>query len=492
MEHMNSNRISNENTVKQWVLSLLAVISVSLFPLLFLYFQNANEAAFVEVFPPVPIVIGLATVIFTVFLLITKNAPKAAIVTSLFMMLLLNYAYLEKGVRYILSGLRYWHILPIFLFVFAHIAWLICKKMQKEHANMLVLIICLVFSGLILFNGVMAMPNIIRRASAESIAKKEKAKTTQTVAQDTDLPNIYLLIFDEYSSVDFMRKYYNYDNSDFTDYLEKLGFNVSYTSHNECISTKVILANLVNLDYVIDHNTPESAISSYSINNYLFKYLASKGYTITGIGNIEMLGIENSAMKISSLNAKTVSGETVVDLFYKRTVLWPFYKVSYNQAQKIIISAFEYLKNPDNFPQNGSLTICHVDCPHEPFHFDRNGRVYEVPSMNWKDPEYYLGQYIFTTNQMREIVNSIVNNDPGSIIILQSDHGARASSDPDLYMEKFTLEDMSHIFNAVYFRGEKLDIEGLSGVNTLRLVFNKAFGEKYEMLEVPPDNFKYK
>jgi len=489
---MNSNRISNENTVKQWVLSLLAVISVSLFPLLFLYFQNANEAAFVEVFPPVPIVIGLATVIFTVFLLITKNAPKAAIVTSLLMMLLLNYAYLEKGVRYILSGLRYWHILPIFLFVFAHIAWLICKKMQKEHANMLVLIICLVFSGLILFNGVMAMPNIIRRASAESIAKKEKAKTTQTVAQDTDLPNIYLLIFDEYASIDFMKKYYNYDNSGISEYLEKLGFNISYTSHNESIKTSTVLTNLVNLDYIVDNTTSPAEKENYRNNNYLFKFLTEKGYTITGVGSTDYFGIENVAVDFTVSKTSTVSGETMTDLLFRQTAIWPFYTVSYNEDQERILNDFEYFKAMDNTRKNSCFTLCYFNFPHEPFYFDRYGRPYEQPTSNWKEKKYYLGQYIFATEKMREIAELLVENDPNSIIIIQSDHGARASSDPDLFLEIFPLEDVSNIFNAVYYKGEKLDIEGLSGVNTLRLVLNKAFTERFDMLEVPVDTYKYK
>ena len=53
-----------------------------------------------------------------------------------------------------------------------------------------------------------------------------------------------------------------------------------------------------------------------------------------------------------------------------------------------------------------------------------------------------------------EIVESIVENDPNSIIIIQSDHSARASSDDDLFLNIFSLEDMSSVFNAVYCKGE--------------------------------------
>lgn len=59
-------------------------------------------------------------------------------------------------------------------------------------------------------------------------------------------------------------------------------------------------------------------------------------------------------------------------------------------------------------------------------------------------------------------------------------------------MEVFPLEDMSNIFNAVYYKKEKIDIEGLSGVNTLRHVLNVVFGDNFEMLDIPVDDYKYK
>ena len=90
-----------------------------------------------------------------------------------------------------------------------------------------------------------------------------------------------------------MEKYFNYDNSKFTGYLERVGFNISYTSHNESIMTSTVATNLVNLDYVVNNDMPEAEKAYYRKNNFLFRYLKEKGYKITGVGNTKPYDLEN-------------------------------------------------------------------------------------------------------------------------------------------------------------------------------------------------------
>ena len=80
---------------------------------------------------------------------------------------------------------------------------------------------------------------------------------------------------------------------------------------------------------------------------------------------------------------------------------------------------------------------------------------------------------------MLDIVKHIVSKDPESVIVLCSDHSARGIK---------AGIDMCQIFNCVYFRGEEMDIEGLSGINTLRIILNNMFGFDYEMIETIPDS----
>ncbi len=471
-------------TLNNLILPLLCVSAVSSFPALFMYFQNADESYFSEILKPLFIFISLGIISFLIFEMIAKNTFKASAITSLFMIVILNYALLEKVVRFIIPSLRYWHIILIFLFIFTHIVWFVCKKIPIDIINTVTKVICMVFCGLILFNLFIAAPTIVKKISIERDMKKQKP-IEQKTNENIDLPNIYYIILDEYSSIDFIRKYYDYDNTAFAQHLENLRFNISYTSHNESIATNTITTNLVNLDYVVHDGTPASEKKVFRSNNELFKFLVEKGYIIKGIGDAEFYGLDNVSMDISDSSSTTITGETISDLLFYNTVMAPFYTVSNIEDVKIILSAFSYLQNSNNFSSSGNFTMSHIVSPHVPFYFDRNGKVYDNPSIDWVDKKYYLEQYIFITNKVIETVNSIIKHNPDSIIIIQSDHGARANTDPDLFMKPFALEDITNIFNAVYYKGEKLDIEGLSGVNTIRLLLNKAFGENFIMLEVP-------
>ena len=69
-----------------------------------------------------------------------------------------------------------------------------------------------------------------------------------------------------------------------------------------------------------------------------------------------------------------------------------------------------------------------------------------------------------------ETVNNILEEDREAIIILQSDHGVRYP----VHMEELGINTeyeidseipyMENILNCVYYKGEKIDIEGKTGI----------------------------
>ena len=486
--------VENEKSAtarRTWFISILPVIFICAYPPLFLYFQNADEAKFSNILMPMVSFILAGIVLFVIFSIIAKSDVKSSVISSLFILFFLNHKLVEKLAQKVFPNLRYWHIMLIGVFVLVNLSWFIIKKVKDQYIKTISFLLSIVFIFLIVLNAIFAIPTYVKKLSYNE-KSNDKFTRDQTNTIKSDLPNIYYIVLDEYSSVEFMKKYYAYDNSKFTDYLEESGFSISHTSHNESIMTSTVMTNIVNLDYVVDNTMLESEKQIYRKNNALFKLLSDKGYEIIGVGNAEFYGLENAAANEFGSSTTTVKGETISDLLYKQTIIWPFYSASYTSKMKNIISALNYLKDANNFPSGGRFTFCHVNCPHEPFFFKENGGTYKNPTSDWENSRYYLGQYIFTTNQVFEIVDSISKNDPYSCIIIQSDHGARASSNSELFMEKFTLEDMSNFFNAVYLKGKKLDIEGLSAVNTLRLVLNEILDEDFQMVDVPVDTYKYK
>ena len=88
-------------------------------------------------------------------------------------------------------------------------------------------------------------------------------------------------------------------------------------------------------------------------------------------------------------------------------------------------------------------------------------------------------------------VSNILEKDPNSLIFIQSDHGARYpgqmliyNGGPD-YDPVLETPYMQNALNCVYLGGKRLDIEGLSGINTLRTIMNQEFGTDFPMLTQP-------
>ena len=478
----------------KWMIPLLSVIFVAIFPAIFLYGNNSDQVNLQDVMQPMFIFLAIALAFFVFFFLIIRNSYKAAIIAIVFMLVFENFAALENLLLVIFPDLRYWHTIAIWLFIILHLAYFIYRFLPSEIEKSITSVLCLVFGMLIVMNGLIAIPGVINKVNAKKL-QLEKEQETQSQADmidaNEDLPNIYLLIFDEYCGFNQIKKYYHYDNKVLQDFLKENRFTISYNGHNESIMTSTITTNIVNLDYVVTNYTSEAEKEVLRHNGKLFQLLESKGYEIRRLTNTGFYGEDYEFEGMESNDAVlTVSGESIYDLIWDKTAAYPFVDYSFKQN----FPQIDFLSDASNIPTESTLTLMHVILPHTPFYFDENGNNNSIIDWdNWVDDKYYLGQYKYVTKLMIEVLDTLVKNDPNSLIIVMSDHGARASSDPNLFMEKFDLNDMNNFFNAFYYCGEDLEqYVDRSAVNTLRLLLNHVVNTQYEELEVPIDEYKYK
>lgn len=121
-----------------------------------------------------------------------------------------------------------------------------------------------------------------------------------------------------------------------------------------------------------------------------------------------------------------------------------------------------------------TFLINYIRQPHVPFLFAKDGSKLPGNAIYyWKNPNYYLGQHKFITTHMMHVIDTIIESDPDCVIIFQSDHGLRYRMMVfDTPVPKDRL-DQYYVTNFVYYRGQKLNIEGLSPVNTYRTVLSK-------------------
>lgn len=461
-------------------LPFLAVFFVSSFPAIFLYCQNADEAGFSEIVPVILLFSGIDAALFLIFSISTKSIEKSSIITSFFMLIITNFSFVENIIRNMFPKLKYWHIIPIVIILGLNTACFFSKYLTKNIANDFSKVICLVFGSLILFNFMFNIPKIISYVQAQQLLKKtEVIQNQDQINQGSDLPNIYLLIFDEYANFSQIEKYYFYKNNDLEDFLIQNNFLISYNSHNESILTQTVVTNLLNIDYLVDDYTFSSEAEVLRKKGNIFKLMKEHGYKVNVLEMEDFLGGHLPSFEKKRKMASTINNESLMDLCIKRSVFYPFMKSSSSKRLDKLFFMEKYLSDYKNIPLDSTFTLAYFAFPHQPFLVDENGnRISKSQSANWENNQVYLGQYKYATKIMISILDNIIENDSNCIIFLQSDHGARKA--------QFPIEVKSNPLNAVYYYGEKnLDIEGYSTLNTIRLVLSYLWEEDYPILPVP-------
>ena len=478
-----------KTTRKEILLSFLATLLTSLFPVLFLLLNNIGNVRFTEILLPIVVSGIVGIVIWLIFSALFHSFVDGSICGCLVCLIGFNFRLIENVLNSIWSTIKYWHLLPVSFFVITLLMILILSKLNFDVRKDVNLIFVIVFGLLIIFNFLQAIPKFVSFYNTKDTSLQNSEMSEYLNSEvPADLPNIYWLIFDEYSNFDVLEKYFDYNNYEFASFLEKNNFTVSYNSINESQQTMTILSNYVYLDYITDDSVAYSERQEIMKNGSIFKLLEENGYTINAI-----LGGENFGLLDKKVSSTTMEGDDFATLIMKNTVIYPFFvKDTYKNAQ-IYLTAFDNLqKIKVNDNESPTLHFAYFNLPHQPFCFDANGNKVPLSHINdWVDQKYYLNQLIYTTTQIQETIESILKEDKDAIIILQSDHSARSlqTEDGEYLIEKF---DRRHFLNAIYFKGQPLDdIKGKSGVNTLRIVLEKLLSIELPELEVPISEYEF-
>ena len=475
--------------IRDKLVPTLSVVLMSVFPVMFLYFKNAGEAHFSGCLKPAAVYLAAGLVIFALAICVTRSSYVGAVYAMPFILLFQNYSFLERAVNSFFPVLKYWHILPIAIVLLLHICWLINRRLPRNVAKDIVLVLSLVFLGLILLNGAMAAPAIIRTGASR---ERDEAFSEQTEKTDSDDSNIYWLLFDEYSNFDIIKKYYHYDNDGFARFLEQRGFHVSYDGINDSQQTNTIVANYVSLEYVADDSmTISERVSIRHHNNEIFSTMRANGYQIEELGEDTVQFFPTDAKPVKAVST-SMEGDDFYTILIKSSALC--ITIPETQSGKIeeIKGVMDAFQAKEFYQENGRFVVLYEDLPHQPFVFRQDGSQNPILKWHdWVDPEVYLGQYIYTTSLLEILIDNIIENDPNAIIVLQSDHSARSLQDEEGHylIDKF---DRRHFLNAVYYKGEDVsEIDGQSGVNTWRLILSRRFGVELPVLEVPVSEYEF-
>lgn len=479
---------------KRIIFSFLSLICITLFPCFFLYLQNTGSAIFSDLIEMSGILLLVSFTVLGFSFLILRNLEKATLISNIVMIIGLYFAFIEKAIVKIFPMLYYWHVAIICLFLIFQIGYVIYTKVKTNLANQINQVFLLIFGGLILFNGILALPKAFQAAITK--AQNQTQTSYQNINSSLNnnqrnLPNVYFFIFDEYAGFDSIQRYCNYDNSAFYDALEKMGFVTSKHSLNDTTNTTTEIPNLMQLSRVNSVEMTEAEKKANLKDPYLFRLMKEHGYTINALdsNNYEFIDVNSVDMHLNVDYVSTYG--TFKSSIIQNTAYYPFYGTEdHDKEISNMLSMFNYAIESSKKEESNLFTIGYFNFPHVPFLFDEHGnKAKDSDRLNLRDTAPYLAQFKFASDKILEMVSEIIKNDPEAIIIIQSDHGYRYPTHLQFWygINQFDIKEeapyMRNILNAVYYQGEDIYIDNLSGINTLITVLNKLLDVNLKMVE---------
>ncbi|MCK4964953.1 MAG: hypothetical protein KAS54_07715, partial [Dehalococcoidia bacterium] len=231
--------------LKKW-LFVFHPMMFAMFFILALYSANVAEVSPSAVVIPLFSAMGFALLLLLPAWLIFRNAGKAAIIVSIFLILFFSYGYVSNAVEGL--GITYKVLWPIWCILIICSAYLV-KRTRRELHNLTV-ILSIVAIALVIVPTINIAANEIEAAS-QDITTTDNIDTNGVDLEKTDtLPDIYYIILDRYASASTLEEVYDFDNSEFLDYLSDKGFYVAPGSSSNYPQTHQSLASSLNMKYI--------------------------------------------------------------------------------------------------------------------------------------------------------------------------------------------------------------------------------------------------
>jgi len=304
--------------------------------------------------------------------------------------------------------------------------------------------------------------------------------------KQNDMPDIYYIVLDEYAGIQTLKNKFNFDNSEFYNYLSEKGFFISSKSYSSYPYTILSIPSSLNMQY-LDFNNNEitesaeikSQIRYITDNNLVMKNLSeNKYYIVSFFAGSEAIGHNN-------LIDEKICGE---NYFSSHDIAKIFPEERLKEKRNEILCTFEKMVEIKNRINQPIFVYTHFSLPHDPFVLNHNGelQIFEETNLNYeKSKEAYIQQLKFANKMSIKVIDEILSDtDRDSIIIIQSDHGERTKIDWTNPTEQMIKQGLNNI-NAIYFpnRHEGLAYDKISNVNSFRIIFNEYFNAEFKLLE---------
>ncbi len=470
------------------------VLLFSIYPILALLGFNISEVKPDVMFRPLFVTLVATLLLFLLLRLLFRDLHKAALATTILLLLFFSYGHLYNYLKAInIGGMvlgRHRLMAPLWAGLGILALWWVGRKIRDARS---------VFLALNLVSAFLLIYPIVQISSYMwSEANTRNQSPQAVVASNSELPagyapDIYYIILDAYGRDDLLRDVFNYDNTPFLNDLESMGFYVAKCSQSNYAQTMLSLTSSLNMNYLdnltdaltanTDNRAPLRAIGKY---NEVRNFLDSIGYnTVSFATNFPVSEWDDAnyflAPTLGGMNdfelmvMQTSAGRFFMDSFFE-----PPEKKSAQWYRARTLFVLDQLKTKVQDIPGPKFVFAHMVIPHHPFVFGANGE--EINSINQSVPDFpdyvvgYSNHVTFINKQIEEVVKTILaESDNPPVIVIQGDHGPAPFD---------ISKNRMYILNAYYLPSESQGLyDKITPVNTFRLIFNHYFAQDFKMLD---------
>jgi hypothetical protein len=463
---------------KQLIYTLITLTLVVLFPILVVFLRNTAYVTLKEVLSTFLVFLGHAVFLLLIYRVLLRDWSKAALLVILTSLAFILFEPVTSKISTLIPMLNYWHHVYLLLTFLVLVSIWIRKKWDAETSAKILKIIGAIFAILVIINLSLSAPVFSQAFRSMKPISREESTIEQFSGNKV---NVYLFIFDEYAGQDGLLRFTGHDNTPFYEKLQDIGFNVAPQSYNQTFVTNIEIPNLLNLSQIVAKGTESKERKNQALQSpFLFSLFKKNGYSVTVIDDQKFIPTQADYVDKFVLSQKRYEEFQLTML--KNSIYYPFFIQKEQSRPQEIKELLEIMKNSGKPSGHQALTVGYFLFPHMPWVLDENGYPTNYTEWeNWKNSDAYLGQLKFVSGKIIEAVEKIIEKDPECIMVLLSDHGYRQPGflkwkfNQTIENQEVEFEYMKNILNAVYFGGKHLDIEGLSGVNTLIKTLNEQF-----------------
>jgi len=318
-------------------------------------------------------------------------------------------------------------------------------------------------------------------------------------AKDDSLPDIYLIVLDQYASNSVLAWRFGFSNQAFTDSLRIRGFELPAASWSNYAYTAASVASMLNMTHVTsvaDSVGPDERslvpLNRMIVDNVAFRLVRSAGYRVVFVrspafhgtrtapaadrvvqtsSGLQWLGVQaTSPLAIEALRLTWI-GRALESLNVRLGSPWRE------------LAPYRGIEAAIGEP-GPKFVFAHAMTTHQPFYF--------TPECRWAPrakPVYdrlYVAQVQCANRQLLRVIDQILVSGRPSIVLLQADHGTASLGSRSLpRAADLSQAQAAERFGA--FAAYRLPEGGaladtVTPVNLLRMAFNRYLGSQLPLL----------